>query len=140
MTEGSFRSKCASMNNLAQFDQQSHESTNDVSAGYASDDVVHSSGRGRERKRVLGIAIVNDFKSIEGDRQMGLQSLPVAFGSETAKWIYICWCDRHNSIVRGYLLGAGKLYYALALLGLIAPQIFFQFKYFLKDPVKYDVK
>ncbi|KAL3621441.1 hypothetical protein CASFOL_036353 [Castilleja foliolosa] len=39
MTEGSFRSKCASMNNLAQFDQQSHESTNDVAAGYASDDV-----------------------------------------------------------------------------------------------------
>lgn len=35
----------------------------------------------------LGIAIVNDFKSIEGDRAMGLQSLPVAFGVDTAKWI-----------------------------------------------------
>jgi chlorophyll synthase len=33
----------------------------------------------------LGIAIVNDFKSIEGDRAMGIQSLPVAFGTETAK-------------------------------------------------------
>ncbi|KAF5940981.1 hypothetical protein HYC85_022148 [Camellia sinensis] len=39
-----------------------------------------------------------------------------------------------------YLLGAGKPFYALALLGLILPQVFFQFKYFLKDPVKYDVK
>ncbi|KAF9665234.1 hypothetical protein SADUNF_Sadunf16G0101400 [Salix dunnii] len=37
----------------------------------------------------LGIAIVNDFKSIEGDRALGLQSLPVAFGAETAKWICV---------------------------------------------------
>ena len=35
----------------------------------------------------LGIAIVNDFKSIEGDRELGLQSLPVAFGIDGAKWI-----------------------------------------------------
>lgn len=28
----------------------------------------------------LGIAVVNDFKSVEGDRALGLQSLPVAFG------------------------------------------------------------
>ncbi|CAK9139969.1 unnamed protein product [Ilex paraguariensis] len=48
-------------------------------------------------------------------------------------------CDM-NYLFAGYLLGAGKPYYALALLGLIAPQVFFQFKYFLKDPVKYDVK
>ncbi|KAL8518870.1 hypothetical protein ACS0TY_010002 [Phlomoides rotata] len=50
MMEGSFR-KSASMNNLAQFDQLPQESTNDAAAGYASDDVVHPSGRSRERKR-----------------------------------------------------------------------------------------
>ncbi|XP_075491733.1 chlorophyll synthase, chloroplastic isoform X1 [Primulina tabacum] len=88
----------------------------------------------------LGIAIVNDFKSIEGDRKMGLQSLPVAFGTETAKWICVGAIDITQLSVAGYLVGTGKPYYALALLGLIAPQIFFQFKYFLKDPVKYDVK
>jgi 4-hydroxybenzoate polyprenyltransferase len=33
----------------------------------------------------LGIAIVNDFKSIEGDRKMGLMSLPVAFGVDTGE-------------------------------------------------------
>ena len=32
----------------------------------------------------LGIAVVNDFKSVEGDRQLGLQSLPVMFGTQTA--------------------------------------------------------
>ena len=41
----------------------------------------------------LGIAIVNDFKSIEGDRALGLQSLPVAFGVETAKWICVSTID-----------------------------------------------
>ncbi|HLO47955.1 MAG TPA: chlorophyll synthase ChlG, partial [Kamptonema sp.] len=37
----------------------------------------------------LGIAIVNDFKSVEGDRQLGLQSLPVMFGINTAAWICV---------------------------------------------------
>lgn len=32
----------------------------------------------------LGIAIVNDFKSVEGDREMGLESLPVAFGIDVS--------------------------------------------------------
>ncbi|VVB05391.1 unnamed protein product [Arabis nemorensis] len=88
----------------------------------------------------LGIAIVNDFKSVEGDRAMGLQSLPVAFGTETAKWICVGAIDITQLSVAGYLLASGKPYYALALLALIIPQIVFQFKYFLKDPVKYDVK
>ena len=35
----------------------------------------------------LGIAIVNDFKSIEGDAALGMQSIPVAFGVDKAKWI-----------------------------------------------------
>nr|QHF16710.1 MYb transcription factor 75 [Pueraria candollei var. mirifica] len=42
----SFR-KSASMNNLSQYDADS----NAADAGYASDDVVHASGRTRERKR-----------------------------------------------------------------------------------------
>ncbi|KAL2662134.1 hypothetical protein AAZX31_02G024600 [Glycine max] len=48
MTEAnsSFR-KSASMNNLSQYDAES----NAADAGYASDDVVHASGRTRERKR-----------------------------------------------------------------------------------------
>ncbi|KAK9153980.1 hypothetical protein Sjap_001460 [Stephania japonica] len=89
----------------------------------------------------LGIAIVNDFKSIEGDRAMGLQqSLPVAFGIDTAKWICVGAIDVTQLSVAGYILRSGKPYYALALLGLIIPQVIFQFQYFLKDPIKYDVK
>ena len=50
----------------------------------------------------LGIAIVNDFKSIEGDRQMGLMSLPVAFGVEKAKWICVGSIDATQLAVAGY--------------------------------------
>ncbi|XP_039013258.1 chlorophyll synthase, chloroplastic-like isoform X2 [Hibiscus syriacus] len=74
----------------------------------------------------LGIAIVNDFKSIEGDKALGLQSLPVAFGAETAKWICVGAIDITQLSVAGYLLGAGKPYYALALVSLIIPQVVFQ--------------
>ena len=87
----------------------------------------------------LGIAIVNDFKSIEGDRQMGLMSLPVAFGVEKAKWICVGsstprssrWRDTCNHR-RGGLLEHAP--------GAHLPQIFFQFKFFLPDPIKNDVK
>ncbi|GJP45227.1 hypothetical protein CLOM_g10813 [Closterium sp. NIES-68] len=88
----------------------------------------------------LGIAIVNDFKSIEGDRKMGLQSLPVAFGVDTAKWICVASIDVTQLSVAGYLLATGKTTYGLVLLALIAPQIFFQFTLFLPDPMKNDVK
>jgi chlorophyll/bacteriochlorophyll a synthase len=89
----------------------------------------------------LGIAIVNDFKSIEGDREMGLQSLPVAFGIDKAKWICAASIDVTQLSVAAYLWqGLDKPVYACVLLCLVLPQIFFQFKYFLPDPVKNDVK
>jgi chlorophyll synthase len=88
----------------------------------------------------LGIAIVNDFKSIEGDRTMGLMSLPVAFGVEKAKWICVGSIDATQLAVAGYLRLIGEVGYSNVLLALIFPQIFFQFKFFLPDPVKNDVK
>lgn len=89
----------------------------------------------------LGIAIVNDFKSIEGDRELGLQSLPVAFGVDTAKWITVGTIDLTQLAVASYLyMGLGERWYSIALQLLILPQAFFQFKYFLPDPIKNDVK
>ncbi|GAQ90364.1 chlorophyll synthase [Klebsormidium nitens] len=88
----------------------------------------------------LGIAIVNDFKSIEGDRAMGLNSLPVAFGVDTAKWICVASIDATQLSVAAYLAATGQTTYAAVLLGLILPQIFFQYKYFIPDPIKNDVK
>lgn len=89
----------------------------------------------------LGIAIVNDFKSIEGDRKMGLQSLPVAFGVDTAKWICVSTIDVTQLGVAAYLYaGLGQTTYAAVLLGLILPQMFFQAKYLIPDPIANDVK
>lgn len=57
----------------------------------------------------LGIAIVNDFKSIEGDRALGLVSLPVQFGVERAKWICAGTIDATQLAVALYLArGPGR--------------------------------
>ena len=71
---------------------------------------------------------------------MGLQSLPVAFGVEKAKWLTVGTIDLTQLAVAGYLFYIGETTYALVLLGLIAPQIALQFKYFLPDPIANDVK
>jgi len=88
----------------------------------------------------LGIAIVNDFKSIEGDRAMGLQSLPVAFGVDGAKWICAGSVSVTQLGVAAYLYSIGETNYALLLLGLILPQIYFQATLLLPDPIENDVK
>ncbi|CAG9461806.1 unnamed protein product [Pedinophyceae sp. YPF-701] len=89
----------------------------------------------------LGIAIVNDFKSIEGDRQMGLNSLPVAFGIDGAKYICAGTIDVTQLAVAAYLwLGLEEPVYAAVLFGLVVPQIVAQVKYLLPDPIANDVK
>lgn len=88
----------------------------------------------------LGIAIVNDFKSIEGDRKMGLQSLPVAFGVDAAKWICVSTIDVTQLAVAAYLYSIGEETYAYVLLGLILPQMALQYKFLIPDPIANDVK
>lgn len=88
----------------------------------------------------LGIAVVNDFKSVEGDRQLGLKSLPVMFGITTAAWICVIMIDLFQAGIAGYLISIDQRLYATILLLLIIPQITFQDMYFLRDPLKNDVK
>ncbi len=88
----------------------------------------------------LGIAIVNDFKSVEGDRQLGLKSLPVMFGVTAAAWICVLAIDVFQLGMVGYLVGIQQKIYAVILLLLVIPQIVFQDMYFLRDPLKNDVK
>jgi len=88
----------------------------------------------------LGIAIVNDFKSIEGDRAMGLNSLPVAFGVDGAAKI----CAGSVTITQGgvaaYLYSIGEPVYAAVLLALLLPQAYFQATLLLPDPIENDVQ
>ena len=88
----------------------------------------------------LGIAIVNDFKSVEGDRQMGLNSLPVAFGIENAAYICAASVSLTQLGVAAYLQAIGETTYAAIILGLLLPQVFFQATLLIPDPVANDVK
>jgi chlorophyll synthase len=88
----------------------------------------------------LGIAVVNDFKSVEGDRTLGLQSLPVMFGIEKAALICVLMIDIFQAGIAAYLMSLGQNLYAVLLILLIIPQITFQDMYFLRDPLKNDVK
>jgi chlorophyll/bacteriochlorophyll a synthase len=88
----------------------------------------------------LGIAVINDFKSIEGDRATGMQSLPVMFGIDTAKWITVGTIDIFQLLVACILFSVGEKAYAGAIVALVAPQIYLQVTTFLKDPVANDVK
>ena len=88
----------------------------------------------------LGIAVVNDFKSVEGDGKLGLKSLPVMFGVTTAAWICVIMIDVFQVGIAGYLISIHQNLYATILLLLVIPQITFQDMYFLRDPLKNDVK
>ncbi len=88
----------------------------------------------------LGIAVVNDFKSVEGDEELGLKSLPVMFGIGTAAWICVLMIDLFQAGIAGYLVAIHQNFYAVLLILLIIPQITFQDMYFLRDPLKNDVK
>lgn len=88
----------------------------------------------------LGIAVVNDFKSVEGDRQLGLQSLPVMFGIKTAAWICVLMIDLFQGGIAAYLMAIHQNLYAVILILLIIPQITFQDMYFLRNPLENDVK
>jgi len=83
---------------------------------------------------------VNDFKSIEGDRQMGLQSLPVAFSVDAAKWICAASVTLTQLGVAGYLATIGETTYVAILLALILPQMYFQATLLIPDPIENDVK
>ena len=88
----------------------------------------------------LGIAIVNDFKSVEGDKQLGLNSLPVMFGVGTAAWICVLMIDIFQLGIAGYLVSIHQNLYAVLLVLLVIPQITFQDMYFLRNPLENDVK
>ena len=69
-----------------------------------------------------GIMTLNDFKAIEGDKRMGVKSLPVQLGSDAAARL-ACWVMAVPQIVVVTLLFAwGKPWHALVVAVLIAVQ------------------
>ena len=79
-----------------------------------------------------GIMTLNDFKAVEGDRRMGIRSLPVQLGEPIAGLV-ACWTMVLAQVGVIALLLAWRLpLYALAILGLLAGQILMM-KRFLAD-------
>ena len=80
-----------------------------------------------------GIMTLNDFKSVEGDRQTGVDSLPVLLGPERAARL-ACWLmAAPQGVVVALLLGWGAVWYAAAVGVLLAVQIGLM-RRFLSDP------
>jgi chlorophyll/bacteriochlorophyll a synthase len=63
----------------------------------------------------LGIMVLNDFKAIEGDKAMGVRSLPVQYGVNTAARIACAIMAAPQVVVVALLVAWGKPLHAFAL-------------------------
>ena len=82
-----------------------------------------------------GIMTLNDFKAIEGDRQMGVRSLPVQLGAKRAAQVSALMMLAPQVIVLALLLLWNKPAYAAAIGALMIGQIFV-LRDFLKRPIE----
>ena len=70
-----------------------------------------------------GIMTLNDFKALEGDRQMGVNSLPVTLGPERAAK-FACWAMAVPQVfVSGLLLAWSKPLHGIAVLAVLFAQV-----------------
>lgn len=82
-----------------------------------------------------GIMTLNDFKAIEGDRQMGVRSLPVQLGAKRAAQVSALMMLAPQVIVLALLLLWNKPAYAAAIGALMIGQILL-LRDFLKRPIE----
>ncbi|PUB11559.1 chlorophyll synthase ChlG [Yoonia sediminilitoris] len=80
-----------------------------------------------------GIMTLNDFKAIEGDRAMGLKSLPVSLGPDRAARL-ACWIMAvPQAIVIGLLFYWDHMFHALGVTAMLAVQLG-AMRVLLRDP------
>lgn len=82
-----------------------------------------------------GIMTLNDFKSVDGDREMGLLSLPVQLGVTNAARLACVVMAVPQIVVIGLLIRWDKPLHALGVIALLGAQ-FFLMRRLLKDPNK----
>jgi chlorophyll synthase len=70
-----------------------------------------------------GILTLNDYKAIEGDRRMGVRSLPVQLGPARAAWVCAAFFAVPQAIVVALLVAWGRPGHALAVGALLAVQV-----------------
>ncbi len=70
-----------------------------------------------------GIMTLNDFKSVNGDRRMGVRSLPVQLGVPRAAWVACLFMVLPQLVVIGLLVAWQRPYHALAIAILVVVQL-----------------
>jgi chlorophyll synthase len=80
-----------------------------------------------------GIMTINDFKAIEGDRRMGIKSLPAVHGPEIAAKIACIVMVLAQLLVISMLVVWGRPWHALAVTALLVAQLF-AMRHWMKDP------
>jgi chlorophyll synthase len=84
----------------------------------------------------IGIMTLNDFKSVEGDRQMGILSVPVDLGVENAAWLACIIMAAPQVIVTTLLISWGQPLHAAAVGLSLVVQCWLMAR-LLRDPRKY---
>ncbi len=82
-----------------------------------------------------GIMTLNDFKSVRGDREMGIGSLPVRLGIDRAAFVACLIMAAPQVLVIGLLLSWGRPFHAIAIVVLLALQIQMM-RRFLAQPIE----
>ncbi len=83
-----------------------------------------------------GIMTLNDFKAVEGDRQMGIRSLPVQLGVERAGRVACIMMAVPQFVVMVMLASWGHMFAALTIAALIMAQLALMVR-LLSDPRKF---
>ncbi|MFK8082905.1 MAG: chlorophyll synthase ChlG [Granulosicoccus sp.] len=83
-----------------------------------------------------GIMTLNDFKAVEGDKALGLKSLPVMMGTQKAAR-FACWVMAVPQLVVMGLLFAWQQPVAATLIGVSLALQLVCMRRFLTDPLKY---
>jgi len=86
-----------------------------------------------------GTMTINDFKSIEGDRQVGIHTLPAVFGEHKAALIASVLINIGQLMAAIYMLWLGLMNYAAIVAALVIPQFLLQFS-LVRSPRTMDVR
>jgi chlorophyll/bacteriochlorophyll a synthase len=81
-----------------------------------------------------GIMTINDFKSIEGDRKVGIDTIPALYGANWAAWMVIITMSIAQLFVAISLVNVGLWWAAVVVSVLLLLQIPLQ-RRFLQDPI-----
>jgi chlorophyll/bacteriochlorophyll a synthase len=84
-----------------------------------------------------GIMTVNDFKSIDGDRALGIKTIPVLYGPWAASWLAVLTMNLAQLFVILTFVAWGRYIVASVIAALLILQLPMQRRFFaIQDPVK----